>query len=340
MKPTNSVYTGLPTTIFEEMCRLAIAHRAVNLGQGFPDVDGPEDIRRKAAEALIDGPNQYPPMLGVMALREAVAANWKRFHGLDVDPVTRGAGHLRRHRGALRRDQRADRAGRRGGADRAALRLLSAAGEAGRGHAAARARDAARLGARRGGARRRLLAADQGAAPQQPAEPGGQGLFARRAAAASPSSSSATTPTSSPTRSTSTSSSTARGTSRCCRFRACASGRSQSARPARASRFTGWKVGYVDRRAGAARSDRQGAPVHHLHHAARPAEGGRLRPRQGRELFQRAGGRTSAEARSPGECLRARSASDVIPCQGTYFLTARHARRSAWRATTRRSPAG
>ena len=87
MKPTNSIYTGLPTTIFEEMSRLAMAHKAVNLGQGFPDVDGPEDIRRKAAEALIDGPNQYPPMLGLMALREAVAANWQRFHGLEVDPV-------------------------------------------------------------------------------------------------------------------------------------------------------------------------------------------------------------------------------------------------------------
>jgi N-succinyldiaminopimelate aminotransferase len=87
MKPTNSVYTGLPTTIFEEMSRLAIAHKAVNLGQGFPDVDGPEDIRKKAAEALIEGPNQYPPMMGIVALREAVAANWRRFHGLDVDPV-------------------------------------------------------------------------------------------------------------------------------------------------------------------------------------------------------------------------------------------------------------
>ncbi len=96
MKPTNSVYTGLPTTIFEEMSRLAIAHKAVNLGQGFPDVDGPEDIRRKAAEALIEGPNQYPPMMGVPALREAVAANWQRFHGLDIDAarevlVTSGA---------------------------------------------------------------------------------------------------------------------------------------------------------------------------------------------------------------------------------------------------------
>ena len=96
MKPTNSVYTGLPTTIFEEMSRLAMAHQAVNLGQGFPDVDGPEDIRRMAAEALIVGPNQYPPMLGLLELRQAVAANWRRFHGLEVDPtrevlVTSGA---------------------------------------------------------------------------------------------------------------------------------------------------------------------------------------------------------------------------------------------------------
>ncbi len=96
MKPTNSIYTGLPMTIFEEMSRLAIAHEAVNLGQGFPDVDGPEDIRGKAAEALIEGPNQYPPMMGIAALREAVAANWKRFQGLEVDParevlVTSGA---------------------------------------------------------------------------------------------------------------------------------------------------------------------------------------------------------------------------------------------------------
>ena len=52
MKPTNSVYTGLPTTIFEEMSRLAIANKAVNLGQGFPDVDGPEDLRRAFASAF------------------------------------------------------------------------------------------------------------------------------------------------------------------------------------------------------------------------------------------------------------------------------------------------
>ncbi|MBO0345279.1 aminotransferase [Roseibium sp. CAU 1637] len=85
MKPTNPVFTGLETTIFETMSRLAMAHDAVNLGQGFPDVDGPEDIRQEAARGLIDGPNQYPPMLGVPALRQAVAKANKRFYGLDVD---------------------------------------------------------------------------------------------------------------------------------------------------------------------------------------------------------------------------------------------------------------
>src|SRR5690606_22792549 len=88
VKPTNSIYTGLPTTIFEEMSRLAIAHGAVNLGQGFSDVDGPEDVRARAAEAVLAGPNQYPPMMGLPALREAVAANWRRFHGLEVDPAS------------------------------------------------------------------------------------------------------------------------------------------------------------------------------------------------------------------------------------------------------------
>jgi N-succinyldiaminopimelate aminotransferase len=85
MKPTNPVFTGLPTTIFEVMSRLAIEHGSINLGQGFPDVDGPEDVRRMAAEALISGPNQYPPMMGVPALRQAVAEANKRFYGLDID---------------------------------------------------------------------------------------------------------------------------------------------------------------------------------------------------------------------------------------------------------------
>ncbi len=85
MKPTNPLFTGLPTTIFEVMSRLADEHRAINLGQGFPDVDGPEDIRRRAAELTLAGPNQYPPMMGVPDLRKAVAEHNARFYGLAVD---------------------------------------------------------------------------------------------------------------------------------------------------------------------------------------------------------------------------------------------------------------
>ncbi|MDD7909204.1 aminotransferase [Pseudovibrio exalbescens] len=85
MKPTNPVFTGVKTTIFERMSRLALEHAAINLGQGFPDVDGPQDIRQSAADALMAGPNQYPPMLGVPELRQAVAAANKRFYGLEVD---------------------------------------------------------------------------------------------------------------------------------------------------------------------------------------------------------------------------------------------------------------
>ncbi len=85
MKSTNPVFTGLETTIFETMSRLAMAHQAVNLGQGFPDVDGPRDIREAAAKALVEGPNQYPPMLGLPELRQAVAEANRRFYGLDID---------------------------------------------------------------------------------------------------------------------------------------------------------------------------------------------------------------------------------------------------------------
>ena len=85
MKPTNPVYTGLPTTIFEVMSRMAKENGSINLGQGFPDVDGPEDIRRFAAEEIVNGKNQYPPMMGVPELRKAVADANRRFYGLDVD---------------------------------------------------------------------------------------------------------------------------------------------------------------------------------------------------------------------------------------------------------------
>jgi len=73
------------TTIFEAMSALAREHGAVNLGQGFPDDRGRLDLRRAAADYVIDGHNQYPPMMGLPALRQAVAAHDRRFYGLEVD---------------------------------------------------------------------------------------------------------------------------------------------------------------------------------------------------------------------------------------------------------------
>lgn len=84
----NPVFSGLGTTIFTIMSALAVEHKAINLGQGFPDEDGPEGIREAAAAALRNGPNQYPPMQGVLELRRAIAEHSRHFYGLDFDPVT------------------------------------------------------------------------------------------------------------------------------------------------------------------------------------------------------------------------------------------------------------
>jgi N-succinyldiaminopimelate aminotransferase len=76
------------STIFAEMSALAVRTGAVNLGQGFPDTDGPESLLADVAANVVGGVNQYPPGLGVLELRTAVAAHQKRFWGLDVDPDT------------------------------------------------------------------------------------------------------------------------------------------------------------------------------------------------------------------------------------------------------------
>jgi aspartate/methionine/tyrosine aminotransferase len=81
----NPVLAGLPTTIFTHMSVLAVAHGAVNLGQGFPDADGPMAIREVAARALTDGPNQYAPMRGRPDLRAAIAAHAATQYGLAYD---------------------------------------------------------------------------------------------------------------------------------------------------------------------------------------------------------------------------------------------------------------
>lgn len=84
----NRAFTDQPITIFDVMSRAAAQHGAVNLGQGFPDADGPEDIRRAAAEAVMNGPNQYPPMRGLPQLRAAVAEHYGRIQGVGLNPDT------------------------------------------------------------------------------------------------------------------------------------------------------------------------------------------------------------------------------------------------------------
>ncbi|MFF9116596.1 pyridoxal phosphate-dependent aminotransferase [Streptomyces massasporeus] len=77
------------TTIFAEMSALALSTGAINLGQGFPDTDGPEEIREAAVRALRDGRgNQYPPGPGVPELRAAITAHQQRRYGLSYDPDT------------------------------------------------------------------------------------------------------------------------------------------------------------------------------------------------------------------------------------------------------------
>ncbi|KAB8124215.1 aminotransferase [Komagataeibacter medellinensis] len=87
MKPANTMLSGLPTTIFSVMSALAARHDAINLGQGFPDTEGPADMVEAAAGALRDGRNQYPPLAGLPELRTAVARSNARFYGIEVDPA-------------------------------------------------------------------------------------------------------------------------------------------------------------------------------------------------------------------------------------------------------------
>jgi len=87
---------ALKPTIFAEMSALALSTGAINLGQGFPDEDGPAEVIEAARQAISDGLNQYPPGIGFPVLREAISAHQERFYGLTPDPdreviVTAGA---------------------------------------------------------------------------------------------------------------------------------------------------------------------------------------------------------------------------------------------------------
>ncbi len=78
----------LRPTIFAEMSALAVKTGAINLGQGFPDEDGPHEVLDAARQAISDGANQYPPGIGIPALRTAIATHQQRFYGLSPDPDT------------------------------------------------------------------------------------------------------------------------------------------------------------------------------------------------------------------------------------------------------------
>ncbi len=96
MRTQSTRIAGLGTTIFAQMSALAARTGSVNLGQGFPDADGPDEVVEAAVRALRDGANQYAPGAGIPALREAIAAHQERFYHLRHDPeheiaVTTGA---------------------------------------------------------------------------------------------------------------------------------------------------------------------------------------------------------------------------------------------------------
>ena len=82
----NPLFADMPTNIFTRMSALAVEHRAVNLGQGFPDFGWPEDVVARAAEALLTGSNQYAPMRGLVELRQVVADHYRHHQGLEIGP--------------------------------------------------------------------------------------------------------------------------------------------------------------------------------------------------------------------------------------------------------------
>lgn len=83
--PLNPVFANRPMTIFAVMSALAREHGAINLGQGFPDEDGPAALIESAVKAMRAGPNQYAPVQGAEPLRQALAEANRRFYGIDVD---------------------------------------------------------------------------------------------------------------------------------------------------------------------------------------------------------------------------------------------------------------
>ena len=177
----NRRLTGMGTTIFAEMSALALTTGSVNLGQGFPDADGPAEIAAAAAAAIMEAGEPVPARPGHP--RAAARGGRAPEAVLRAGPGSghRGAGHRGRHRGDRGRADRADGAGRRGDRVRAVLRLLRRLRGHGRrrpgaGHAAP-----ARVPARPGRAARRHHPADPAHPAEHPAQPHRRGVQPRRA---------------------------------------------------------------------------------------------------------------------------------------------------------------
>ena len=115
-------------TIFTVMTRLAAEHGALNLAQGFPDFDCDPALVAAVSSHMKRGNNQYAPMQGVLALREALAMKIRRLYGAAYDPAHRDHDHVGRDRGALLRHLGLRQPRRRSGARRAVLRLVRARG--------------------------------------------------------------------------------------------------------------------------------------------------------------------------------------------------------------------
>jgi len=81
----NPIFATIQTSVFETMSKLARETGAINLGQGFPDGPGPRDVLEKAADAVVNGSNQYPPMPGLPELRQAVATHYAQHQGVNLD---------------------------------------------------------------------------------------------------------------------------------------------------------------------------------------------------------------------------------------------------------------
>lgn len=88
MKPLNTTVEQFSESIFSTMTKMAMENKAINLSQGFPDFDGPAWVSDLAAKALKEEKNQYAPSMGILPLREAIAHNYNRFYGYNLNPLS------------------------------------------------------------------------------------------------------------------------------------------------------------------------------------------------------------------------------------------------------------